>query len=148
MNGNEAILFWNEMPIACLTSNSMSEVASFLTTCKTTQAGALKFIPQAHSYTLNFEGVFIQTADYSWENLSTEIRKMVKGGWFISGLNESGFGYLESLEMTAAAGDIITFSGNIVGVGEIISGEVAQYVWFQNVDCYVNNAGNYVFVKD
>lgn len=146
MNGNDAILYWNAEPIACLTSNSLAEALSFITTCKTTRVGALTFIPQANSYTISFEGVFSPTDTMSWDTLSTICRNMQKGNWSISGIEDEGFGYLENLEITASAGENILFSGSILGVGEILRGQT-QYVWYQNVDTYVNNSGNYVFVK-
>ena len=146
MNGNEAILYWNNQPIACLTSNSISEALSFITTCKTTRIGALSFIPQANSYTISFEGVFSPTDAMSWDTLATICRNMQKGNWTISGVQDEGFGYLENLEITATSGENILFSGSILGVGEITRGGV-QYVWYQNVDTYVDNSGNYVFVQ-
>lgn len=146
MNGNEAILYWNNQPIACLTSNSISEALSFITTCKTTRIGALSFIPQANSYTISFEGVFTPTDTMSWDTLATICRNMQKGNWTISGVQDEGFGYLENLEITSTSGENILFSGSILGVGEITRGGV-QYVWYQNVDTYVDNSGNYVFVQ-
>ncbi len=147
MNGNEAILYWNDEPIACLTSNSMSEVLSFLTTCKTTQAGALKFIPVANSYTINFEAVMITDDLMSWDSLSTLTRGMELGSWELSGIQDSGFGHLSNLEMVASSDGIITFTGAILGYGEIVPTDRIFNVWYQDVDTYVNNVMKYVFVN-
>ena len=147
MNGNEAILYWNDEPIACLTSNSMSEVLSFLTTCKRTQAGALKFIPVASSYTINFEAVMITDDLMSWDSLSELTRGMEKGTWELTGINDSGFGYLSNLEMVASSDGIITFTGAILGVGEIVPIDQIYNVWFQDVDVYVDNVSKYVLVN-
>lgn len=146
MNGNDCILYWNDEPIACLTSNSLSEVLTFLNTAKKTQKGAIKSIPVANSYQINFEAVMVSDQSMSWNDLALLAREQVIGSWELTGVNDSGFGFLSGLEITANSGEIITFTGTIVGFGEIVPLDQDQYVWYQDIDTYVDNAGNYVFV--
>ncbi|MFA5243715.1 MAG: hypothetical protein WC380_00305 [Pedobacter sp.] len=146
MNGNDCILYWNDEPIACLTSNGLSEAVTFINTAKRTQSGALKSIPLANSYQINFEAVMVSDLGMSWEDLSILMRAQVIGGWEMTGVNDAGTGFLSNLEMVSNSGEIITFTGTIVGFGEIIPADVDQNVWYQDVDVYVDN-GVYVFVN-
>ena len=146
MNGNDCILYWNDEPIACLTGNSLAEVLTFLNTCKRTRLGALKSIPMANSYQINFEAVMVSDLGMSWEDLSQLVRSMEVGTWEMTGTNDSGFGFLSNLEMVSNSGEIITFTGTIQGIGEIIPLDLDQYVWYQDVDTYVDEGGKYVFV--
>lgn len=113
MNGNEAILYWNSEPIACLTNNSINENLSFIATCKTSRKGALDFIPQTYSFELNFEAVMSKDSLMSWDTLSNITRSMQIGNWQITGLGQSGVGYLSNLEMTSNSGENITFTGTL-----------------------------------
>lgn len=147
MNGNDCILYWNDEPIACLTSNGLSEAVSFINTAKRTQSGALKSLPVSNSYQINFEAVMVSDLGMSWYDLSMLARNQVIGSWELTGVNDSGFGFLAGLELTANSGGIITFTGVIIGYGEIIPLDQDQYVWYQNIDTYVDNGGKYVFLN-
>lgn len=146
MNGNECILYWNDEPIACLTSNGLSEAVTFINTAKRTQNGALKSIPLANSYQISFEAVMVSDLGMSWDDLAILTRSQVIGGWEMTGTNDAGTGFLSNLEMVSNSGGIITFTGTIVGFGEIIPADFIQHVWYQNVDTYVDN-GLYVLVN-
>jgi hypothetical protein len=84
----------------------------------------------------------------SWDELAILHRSQEKGTWRLSGVLETGEGFLSSLDMTASVGGFITFTGSIQGIGEIVSGELDFEVWFQNTDTYVDNGNDeYVFVN-
>jgi hypothetical protein len=146
MNGNECILIWNGDPIACLTSNNLSENLSFLNTSNRTSAGALSVIPVANSYTISFDAVFVEDLDMSWQDLSLATRLMQLGSWEMTGVEIAGSGYLSSLNIVSDSGGIITFTGEIIGYGLIVPKEFYN-VWYQDIDTYVDNLGDYVFVN-
>jgi hypothetical protein len=146
INGNDCILYWNDEPIACLTSNGLSEAVTFINTAKRTQSGALKSLPLANSYQINFEAVMVSDLGMSWDDLAILMRTQVIGGWEMTGINDAGTGFLSNLEMVSNSGEIITFTGTIIGFGEIIPLDVNQNVWYQDVDVYVDN-GLYVLVN-
>jgi len=146
MNGNEAILYWNDEPISCLTSNSLSEVLSFLATSKKTINGAQTFKPVANSYSINFEAVMAVGVGMSWDEIVILFRNMRQGMWDISGIDDAGYGYLSNLEMTANSGEIITFTGTIIGCGIIRSSPITYNVWAQSPSFNVSEAGRYVLV--
>jgi hypothetical protein len=147
MNGNECILIWNGDPIACLTSNNLSENLSFLNTSNRTSAGALSVIPVANSYTISFDAVFVEDLDMSWQDLSLATRLMQLGSWEMTGVEIAGSGYLSSLNIVSDSGGIITFTGEIIGYGLIVPRELFYNVWYQDIDTYVDNLGGYVFVN-
>ena len=147
INGNDCILLWNGEPIACLTSNSLSENVSFLNTSGRTASGALAVIPVANSYVIDFSAVFVSDLNMSWDDLSLLARSMQLGEWEMTGINDSGFGYLSNLEIIADSGGIITFSGQIIGYGVIVPPDTVYSVWYQDVDTYVDNGGKYVFLN-
>lgn len=147
IEGNDCILKWNGEPIACLTSNSLSENLSFLNTSGRTASGALTVIPVANSYVINFDAVFVSDSDMSWDDLSLLARSMQLGTWEMTGINDSGFGYLSGLDVTADSGGIITFTGQIIGYGVIVPADTVYSVWYQDVDVYVDNGGKYVFLN-
>lgn len=144
INGNEAILYWNDEPIACLTSNSLAEVLSFIATSKKTINGAQTFKPVANSYSINFEAVMVSDMAMSWEELSQLTRAMRLGSWDL--LEDAGYGYLSNLEMTANSGELITFTGTITGYGVIRDSPLTYNAWFQAPDAPVDEGGNYVLV--
>lgn len=150
INGNECILKWNGEPIACLTSNSISEILSFLGTSKKTINGAQTIKPVANSYTLNFEAVMVNDV-MSWAELSLLARAMRLGIWeFDLGdmAGDAGYGFLSNLEMTASSGEFITFTGTIIGYGEITTAPLTLNVWYQDVDTPVDEGGKYVLVSN
>lgn len=144
INGNEAILYWNDEPIACLTSNSLAEVLSFIATSKKTINGAQTFKPVANSYSINFEAVMVSDMAMSWEELSQLTRAMRLGSWDL--LEDAGYGYLSNLEMTANSGELIIFTGTILGQGVIYSSPITWNVWAQSPSYNVDEGGRYVIV--
>lgn len=150
MNGNDAILLWNDEPIACLTSNSLSEVLTFLATSKKTINGAQTFKPVANSYQINFEAVMAVGVGMSWEELAQLFREMRAGTWEVDlGVlgGDTGYGYLANLELTANSGENIIFTGTILGQGAIASTPVIWNVWAQSPSFNVDEGGRYVLVS-
>jgi hypothetical protein len=147
INSNDCILKWNGNPIACLTSNNLSENLSFINTSGRTEKGALTVIPVANSYTISFDAVFVSDLEMSWQDLSLAVRSMQLGDWEMTGVDLMGFGYLSSLDIVADAGGIITFTGQIIGYGEIVPSNTVYQVWYQDVDTFVDNGGKYVFLN-
>ena len=147
INGNDSILYWDGEPIACLTSNSIAETLSFINTCKRSRLGALSPIPVSNSYSLNFEAVLVTDLAMSWNELSLLMRNQEVGSWAMTGSNDTGFGFLSNLEITATTGEIIKFTGTIVGQGEILPLDFDQNVWYQNNDVYVDVADKYVLLS-
>ena len=146
-NGNDCILKWDGEPIACLTSNNLSENLSFINTSGRTAKGALTVIPVANSYTINFDAVFVSDLSMSWEDLSLVVRSMQLGDWEMTGVDLMGFGYLSGLDVIADAGGIITFTGQIIGYGLIVPSDTVYNVWYQDIDTFVDNGGKFVFLN-
>jgi hypothetical protein len=147
IDSNDCILKWNGEPIACLTSNNLSENLSFINTSGRTAKGALAVIPVANSYTISFDAVFVSDLSMSWEDLSLATRSMQLGDWEITGVDLMGFGYLSGLDVVANSGGIITFTGQIIGYGVIVPSDTVYNVWYQDVDVFVDNGGKYVFLN-
>jgi len=147
INGNDCILKWNGEPIACLTSNNLSETLAFINTSARTLKGALSVIPVANSYTISFEAVFVSDLSMSWADLSLATRAMVLGDWEMTGVDLIGYGYLSGLDVISDSGGIITFTGQIIGYGLIVPSNTVYSVWYQDVDTYVDNGGKYVFLN-
>jgi hypothetical protein len=147
IDSNDCILKWNGEPIACLTSNNLSENLSFINTSGRTAKGALTVIPVANSYTISFDAVFVSDLSMSWEDLSLATRLMQLGDWEMTGVDLMGFGYLSGLDVIADSGGIITFTGQIIGYGVIVPSDTVYQVWYQDVDVFVDNGGKYVFLN-
>ena len=134
IKGKEEVLaVWDGVdtyePIVCLTSNSLSETVDEIsaprTKCDTNNA----LVKEAgdYSYEISFEGLYAETeADKaSWAEIRTKLRALGTVTWRITTTYESstdveyGEGYFSALEKTAETSEFITFSGTIVGSGEI-----------------------------
>jgi hypothetical protein len=136
INGNNSILSILRSgvyrPIACLTSNSTAETNTFNEVQTKCDPGVIISTPNAYSYTKSLDGVLTNTlptggdtALASWDFLTTLMRNKTLIYWKESigdptYINEYGEGYIESLELTAASGDNITFTGSIKGNGDIV----------------------------
>lgn len=133
--GNTLILsIWDESnsydPVACLTSNSISEsleVDEIETKC---DPGNLVRTPGTYSYELSGEGVYIDeavdTGKTSHALLKGYMRAKTEITWrMATGLTsptaEYGTGYITALELTGDAGENATFSFTISGTGAITS---------------------------
>jgi len=135
VNGDNSVLSIlrdaSYVPIACLTSNGTSETVTFNEVQTKCDPGVIISTPNAYSYTKSLDGLLTDTTSVggdtalaSWDYLSGLMRAKTLIYWkeavgSPAFLNEYGEGYIESLEMTAASGDNITFTGTIKGSGDI-----------------------------
>lgn len=120
------------VPIACLTSNGTSETVTFNEVQTKCDPGVVISTPNAYSYSKSLDGLLTNTLSVggdsalaSWDYLSGLMRNKTLIYWkeaigSPAFINEYGEGYIDSLEMTAASGDNITFTGSIKGTGDIL----------------------------
>ena len=118
-------------PVACLTSNGLAEALTFNEVQTKCDPGVIISTPNAYSYNIPLEGVLTDTTSgggdtalASWDYLRTLMRAKTLVQWQITigdptFITDGGFGYFENLELTAPAGDNITFTGSIKGTGDI-----------------------------
>lgn len=147
------MLYINDLPVGCLLSNGLSESISFIKTCKSTEDMGQKQLGQLHSYSVNFEAVYIvDNSLISWNDLKTLGRKRLLMDWSMINTDtnegDAGEGFLENLEITGVSEDFVKFAGTITGYGAIVDAETAYFVWAQDEGVYVDNGGDeYVFVN-
>lgn len=147
------MLYINDLPIGCLLSNGLSESISFIKTCKSTEDMAQKQLGQLHSYSVNFEAVYVvENSVISWNELKELGRKRKLMDWSMINLDtnegDAGEGFIENLEITGVNDDFIKFSGTITGYGAIIDAETFYNVWAQDAGVYVDNGNDeYVFTN-
>jgi hypothetical protein len=124
-------------PVACLTSNGISESWDFAETVTKCDPGVTRRKPTTYSYEIPFEGVFTDTsgaggdtAKASWDTIKNLARAKTLTEYQIALLRENGtedpnfsaqFGaaYFSALDITGAEGEFITFSGTMLGDGDI-----------------------------
>jgi hypothetical protein len=118
-------------PVACLTSNGLAEALTFNEVQTKCDPGVIISTPNSYSYNIPLEGVLTDTTSVggddalaSWDYLRNLMRGKTLVQWQITigepaFITDGGFGYFENLEMTAPAGDNITFTGSIKGTGDI-----------------------------
>ena len=141
-----------DIPVACLTSNSLSETIGFLNTCKTTLKGAKKQLPTLYAYSIPFEAVYTKDgAIINYHDLQAYGRERTLLDWSMtdsdSGIGDAGQAYIENLELSASSDDFIKFTGTLSGYGSIVDVDLIYDVWAQDVGVYVDNGDNYVFVN-
>lgn len=136
INGDLAILSIKRdgdyVPVACLTSNGLAEALTFNEVQTKCDPGVIISTPNSYSYNVPLEGVLTDTTSgggdtalASWDYLRGLMRAKTLVEWQITigdpvFITDSGEGYFENLEMTAPAGDNITFTGSIKGTGDIL----------------------------
>jgi hypothetical protein len=124
-------------PVACLTSNGLSETWDFAETVTKCDPGVTRRKPTTYSYEIPFEGVFTDTsgaggdtAKASWDTIKGIARAKTLAEYQIALLLANGtedpnfaaqFGtaYFSALDITGAEGEFITFSGTLLGDGDI-----------------------------
>lgn len=135
INGQDRILYidiegnGDYLPIACLTSNSFRESATFVdTTTRDNPNGWETSRPVEQSYTISFSG--LETASDIIDNSSTYFNlKLIKRGrqlinWKILdnlGKEEYGQAYISNLSDSASIDDYIEFSGELTGYGQVMN---------------------------
>lgn len=130
VQGDDRVLFIKSgstfVPVACLTSNGMSESLEQLETTTRESGGWATFRPLGQQYSINFEGLnkddFNQNLFFSYQRLKLIKRNRVKIEWQIKSLEdatliEQGFGYIIDISSSDPAGAESTFSGTLRGWG-------------------------------
>lgn len=119
------------IPVACLTSNGLSESRATIDSQTKCNPGVITKTPGTYSYEGDLEGEYIKPESglASWVELSTLIRDSDSSiiEWNItttyadaSTLEEYGTAILTDLSKSAPAGDeLITFSASLSGSGNI-----------------------------
>ena len=152
INGTHKILEINVptvgfVPIGCLTENSFSERSQMLeTTTRDNTGGWITAIPTAQGYNIDFSGLVpfdfydTEVTYVSLELLKTYKRAGTKIEWRIvsNGATESGFAYITEISDSAVVDEFVSFSGALLGYGEITIS-----VGLQNYD--FNNGDNFDF---
>jgi predicted secreted protein len=118
-------------PIACLTSNSLSETQNIIESQTKCDPGVITKIAGSYSYELSAEGEYIDTTSSGAEitMASHDYLHSIFGStvtWRLAtGLTDNDFYFgtaiLNDLSMDAAAGDdLATFSASLTGTGLIV----------------------------
>lgn len=117
-------------PIACMTSNTISEgveIDEIETKC---DPGNIIKSPGSYSYEITGDGIYIDestdTGLQSHGKLKALLRAKTKITWkmatgITSPASEYGYGYITALDLTGEAGSNATFSITISGTGAITS---------------------------
>jgi len=121
-------------PIACLTSNSLSQTRAVIESQTKCEVGTIQRDPGSISYELTFEGQYIDTTSVgaeitkaSHDRLKIEIETGLIDTWKLdTGLADTvayyGTAVLSDLSLDAPAGDeFATFSGTLSGSGLIVT---------------------------
>jgi TP901-1 family phage major tail protein len=123
IKGNDRILFIKQndtfMPIACLTSNSISENTTMFETTTRASGGWRTSLPDNQSYNLSFSGIN-QLTGLSVETLQILKRNRVKIIWGIGtvgNITDQGFGYITDINIDDEVNQDSSFSGTIEGYG-------------------------------
>lgn len=151
--GSSLLLYINDIPVGCLTNNSLSETISFIQTCKTTQKGAKTSLPTVYGYSIPFEAVMvIDSALMTYDDIKQLARNRERIDWSIINVElndgDAGQAFVENLELTASSQDFIKFTGTLTGYGSIVDDAIIYYVWYGAPDRPVDEGDNYVFVRD
>jgi len=118
-------------PIACLTSNSLSQTRNIIESQTKCSPGVINKTPGTISNEMTFEGEYIDTTsgggdtakashDYLIDIMNAGTKRAYKFSSGISGTDYYAEGYLSDLTLDAAAGDsITTFSGTLAIDGTV-----------------------------
>lgn len=132
IQGEERILYIlvdeEYVPIACLTSNPLSESSETLETTTRQNNGWKTEIPTRQSYNITFEGIQILTfgdagdsSKMSYDRLKIIKRNRERVQWKIEDAEQRfidvGYGYITEIGEGNEVGGVLTFSGKIVGFG-------------------------------
>lgn len=150
--GSVMLLYINDLPVGCLTSNSLSEQVAFMRTGNTTEKGAITSLPTLYGYSIPFEAVMsIDNTLCDYQTIKNYFRNRTKIDWSIinSETNEgdAGQAFIENLELTASTEDFIKFTGTLTGYGGIVSDQTIYYVWYGAPDRPVDEQTNYVLCQ-
>lgn len=123
IKANDRILYIKQadtfLPIACLTTNGMSESAQMFETTTRATNGWRQSLPDIQSYNISFAGIN-QLAGLSYETLQILKRNRVKIIWGVGladAIVEQGFGHITELSIDDEVNQDSVFSGTIEGYG-------------------------------
>ncbi len=147
------ILSINDKPVGCTITTGLSEQISFIRTCKTSEKGAVKSLGTIHSYSIPFEAVYVKDiALMTYQDIQELARNREMIQWALDdsaeNVGESGFAFLENLQISGSSDDFLKFTGTLTGYGEIYDSPLTYNVWYQNVNTPVDEGGNYVLVAN
>ena len=129
----------NWLPIACLTSNSISETAEMLPTTTRDNSGWRTSRPTAQDYSISFDGLQVNTTvaggDFnvaSYDKLKQLKRNKTLLNWKIEGtifpVVDYGKCYITELSEASAVDDFLTFTGSMVGYGIPLTTTKGEFV--------------------
>ena len=143
------------VPIGCLTENSFTERVEMLeTTTRENTGGWITAVPLAQGYTIDFSGLVpfdfydTEVTYVSLELLKTYKRARTKISWRIvsNGSTESGEAYITEIGDSAVVDEFVSFTGSLLGYGEITITESINNYEFQDLDNFsFNDLENFDF---
>jgi predicted secreted protein len=87
----------------------------------------------------------------NYNDLKTFGRDRVKVAWSMvndeTGEGDEGYAFIENLDITGNTDDFVKFTGTLTGYGAIVDYDLIQNVWYQNIDTFVDNGGQYVLLN-
>lgn len=114
-------------PVACLSSNPISEFVETIPTTTRASGGWETSVATSQSYTIDFEGIQILTSSagddtkLSYDTLKEKKRDRTLIEWKIedTGLifSDTGSGYITAIGEANEVGGLLTFNGTIQGYG-------------------------------
>lgn len=110
------------MPVGCLTSNPMTEDVEMLPTNTRNNEGWRTSLPTTQGYSISFEGIQVRDdLKLSYLELKKLKRSKTRIEWQIGTVEETfldtGFGYITNIGESNGTGDVLSFSGEIIGYG-------------------------------
>ncbi len=129
--GEERILYIKDAtvwhPVACLSSNPISENVDMLPTTTRENAGWETVLPTNQSYSIEFNGIQILTSasgddtKLSYDTLKAKKRDRDLIEWKIEDVgvifSDTGFGYITAISEANEIGGLLSFNGTIQGYG-------------------------------
>jgi len=112
------------LPIACLTSNGMSEEAEMMSTTTKDDGGWETSIPVRQRFSIDFSGLVTNeissTTEITYKDLRNIKRQRTLVDWKVTrtdGYADYGQGYITSLSSVASVDAFVQFDGSMVGYG-------------------------------
>jgi len=142
-DGSDRILYIKQLgswlPIGCLTANSLSESAEMLQTTTRDNNGWETSRPTMQSYSISFEGIQINTTVAggfftiaSYDKLKMLKRNKTLLDWKIQGEKfptvDYGKCYINEISESATVGELLSFSGSLIGYGLPNTTTVGEFV--------------------
>lgn len=139
------------VPIGCLTTNGFQETTETVDTTTRASGGWKTSIPATQSFNITFEGIreLADSTILSYNDIRTLKRNRTRIEWGLSeegNIVDEGFGYLTEISETAAIGEFISFSGNILGYGVPVTVEVTGDL-FQDGNSMLFQDGNSIIFQ-